>query len=174
MNVDFQKLINLIDNPTHCPMKAVAAHSAWIYGDENQALKMHDKPEDMLMHQLDLEQGGNEGLVAKYKQSSRVVSQIIAATIKSALSTTSYDALLVHKEKFIYKDAETGDQYYDGYVMLKMILNVIKPDLVVDVKTLEGYLQNMSLAKADNDFRRMCDVMLGWQQEINVEKGEDS
>jgi hypothetical protein len=58
--------------------------------------------------------------------------------------------------------------------MLKMVLNVIKPDLVVDVKLIEGYLQRMTLGKVDHDFKRMCDVMLGWQQEINVEKGEIS
>ena len=58
--------------------------------------------------------------------------------------------------------------------MLKMVLNVIKPDLVVDAKTLENNLKTMNIAKVDNDFRCMCDVMLGWQQEINVEKGEDS
>ena len=99
-------------------MAHVEAHTAWIMGDETQPLKRHDKPEDMLMHQLDLEQTGNAGLVAKYKQSSRVVSQLIASTIEAILTQTSYDALLVHKEKFIYKDAETGDQYYNGYTKL--------------------------------------------------------
>ena len=45
-----------------------------------------------------------------------------------------------------------------------MVLNVIKPDHVMDIKTLENNLKTMNIAKVDNDFRRMCGVMLGWQQ----------
>lgn len=172
MNADLKEMVSMIDDPAHVTMDHVKSRTAWFMGGDSQKLVAHKKPEDMLMEDLDLEASGNLGLVNKFKQQCRVVSQIIWATIKNHVSDKSYKSLLVHQHQFVFTDAETEDQYYDGFIMLKMVLDIIKPDVAVDVKLIENKLKSMTVAKGDNNFQLMCSMMMGWEQEIHVEKGD--
>jgi hypothetical protein len=111
MNADLKEMVSMIDDPAHVTMDHVKSRTAWFMGGDSQKLVAHKKPEDMLMEDLDLEASGNLGLVNKFKQQCRVVSQIIWATIKNHVSDKSYKSLLVHQHQFVFTDAETEDQY---------------------------------------------------------------
>ena len=56
---------------------------------------------------------------------------------------------------------------------MKMILNVVKPDVVIDVKELEQKLRKMTILTVGNDFRALATQMEELQQEINAQKGVD-
>jgi hypothetical protein len=51
------------------------------------------------------------------------------------LSVILYKALHLHKKDFAYECLETGDIFFDGYTLLRMIYVVVKPNpnIIVDV-----------------------------------------
>ena len=98
------------------------AFVAWFMGDDSQTRQKHADLKDMKMQPIDPNGAGNAGLTDLYKQSCRIVSQVIWHTIKNHISTTSYRSFLVHKKQFTYTCAETGEVYFEGFTLLKMIL----------------------------------------------------
>ena len=102
-----------------------------------------------------------------------VVSQIIWHTIKNHLTTTSYRSFLVKKNQFTYTCTESGDVHFEDFTLLKMVLSLIKPDILIDVKDLETKMKTITILKADNNFQTLCTYLEELQQEINAQKGED-
>ena len=163
---------NLIEDFNHLTMDQVMAFTSWFMGDIGQALAVRPA-NDMKMKWLDVNAPGNDGLVSCFKQECRTVSYVLWHTIKNHLSPASYKSLLVRKKDFAYECTETGDVYYDGYTLLRMIYTVVKPDVIVDIKDLQNKMEKMTILSAGNDFHKLSTSMEELQQEINAEKGED-
>ena len=163
---------NLIEDFNHLTIDQVMAFTSWFMGDIGQALVVRPA-NDMKMRWLDVNAPGNNGLVSCFKQECRTVSYVLWHTIKNHLSSPSYKSLLVRKKDFAYECTETGDVYYDGYTLLRMIFTVVKPDVIVDIKDLQTKMEKMTILSAGNDFHKLSTAMEELQQEINAEKGED-
>ncbi len=73
----------------------------------------------------------------------------------------------------MYKCAETGEVYFEGFTLLKMVFSVFKPDIVIDVKDLENKMKSITILKTDDNFCTLCTYLEELQQEINAQKGED-
>ena len=173
MNVAFTEHKHLLEEYQHITLDQVMAFVAWFMGDANQKRQKHANEKDMLMQPIDPNAAGNAGTTDLFKQSCRIVSQIIWHTIKNHITPTSYRSFLVHKKQFMYTCAETGEVYFEGFTLLKMVLSVVKPDIVIDVKDLENKMKSITILKADNNFRTLCTFLEELQQEINAQKGED-
>ena len=84
------------------------------------------------------------------------------------MSSTSYKFFPVHKKQFIYTCDRIGEVYFEGFALFKMILYVIKPGIVIDVKDLETKRKSITILKADNKYCTICTYVEGPQQEINA------
>ena len=63
--------------------------------------------------------------------------------------------LMVKKDKFSFKDTETGDEKYDGVILLKMILDDVKPSVIIDVQDLKDLLASTTLQKHGNNVQTL-------------------
>eukprot|EP00957_Ditylum_brightwellii_P159161 12113572-Ditylum_brightwellii.AAC.1 len=53
-----------------------------------------------------------------------------------------------------------------------MVLSVVKPDIVINMKDLKTKMKTITILKANNNFCTLCTYMEELQQEINAQKGE--
>ena len=174
-NVDFTEYKELLEEYQHISLDQIKAFVSWFMGDDSQALDKRDetKKDALKMFPVDVNATGNAGLVNRFKVQCRIVSGIILHTIKNHFTSTSYKSFFVHKKEFSYTCSETDEVSFEGFTLLKMMLNVVKPDVVIDVKDLEQKIRKMTILTADNNFRTLATKMEELQQEINAQKGED-
>jgi len=163
---------NLLEEYKHITIEQVMAFTSWFMGDEAQALAVR-APDDMKMRYLDVTAAGNSSLVARFKQELRTVSCLIWHTIKNHFSASAYKALLVRKKDFAYECTESSEVTYDGFTLLRMIFDIVKPSVIVDVNDLQRKMEKITLLSAGNNFQTLCTTLEGIQQEINAEKGDD-
>ena len=100
-NANLSDFKNLIEDFNHLSLDQVTAFASWFMGDVNKPLKTC-LPSNMTMRYIDVNAGGNAGLVACFKQECHTVSCLVWHTIKNHFSTISYEDLLVHKKDFAY------------------------------------------------------------------------
>ena len=174
-NVDFTEYKELLEEYQHISLDQIKDFVSWFMGDDSQALDKRDETDkdDMKMFPVDVNAPGNACLVNRFKVQCRIVSGVILHTIKNHFTSTSYKSFFVHKKEFSYTCSETDELSFEGFTLLKMILNVVKPDVVIDVKELEQKIRKMTLLTCDNNFRTLATKMEELQQEINAQKGED-
>ncbi len=168
MNVDFTDHKHLLKEYRHISPDQVMVFVAWFMGDASQKRNKHADLNDHLMQPIDPNDSDNAGAMDLFKQSCQIVSQIIWHTIKNHISLTLYRSFLVHKKQFMYECAETGEVYFEGFTLLKMILSVVKPDIVIDVKDLETKMKSITILKMDNNFCTLCTFLEELQQDINA------
>ena len=160
---------NLIEDFNHLSLDQVMAYASWFMLDVNKPLKTR-LPGDMTMRYLNVNAGGNEGLVACFKQECHTVSCLVWHTIKNHFSAVSYKALLVCKKDFAYVCSKSGDVFLDGYTLLCMIYVLVKPNVIVDVKDLHTKMAQLTILKCDNNFHTLSTTIEELQQEINAKK----
>lgn len=148
------------------------AFTSWFMGDEAQALAVRAS-DDMKMRYLDVTATGNSGLIACFKQELRTVSCLIWHTTKNHFSALAYKALLVRKKDFAYECTESSEVTYNGFILLRMIFDIVKPSVIVDVNDLQRKMEKITLLLAGNNFQALCTALEGIQQEINAEKGDN-
>ena len=174
-NVDFLDFKDLLEDYQHITLDQVKAFVSWFMGENSQALEKRDgsKKDSMKMYPVDPNLPGNAGLVNRFKIQCRIVSGIILHLIKNHFTSVSYKSFFVHKKQFSFTCSETDEVSFEGFILLKMILNVVKPDVVIDVKELEQKIRKMTIMTVGNDFRALATQMEELQQEINAQKGVD-
>jgi len=87
--------------------------------------------------------------VARFKQECRQVSCLIWHTIKNNFTSTSWKSLLVRKKEFSYECTETGQIEYEGFTLLWMIYNYVKPNVIVDINELQQKMEKITILTAD-------------------------
>ena len=174
-NVDFLDFKDLLEDYQHITLDQVKAFVSWFMGENSQALVKRDesKKDSMKMYPVDPNLPGNAGLVNRFKIQCHIVSGIILHLIKNHFTSVSYKSFFVHKKQFSFTCSETDKVSFEGFILLKMILNVVKPDVVIDVKELEQKIRKMTIMTVGNDFRALATQMEELQQEINAQKGVD-
>jgi len=171
-SVDLSDHKNLIDEYQHLTLEDVMAFASWFMGDINEPRTVRAL-NDMKMRFLDLEAAGNAGYVARFKQECRQVSCLIWHTIKNNFTSTSWKSLLVRKKEFSYECTETGQIEYEGFTLLWMIYNYVKPNVIVDINELQQKMEKITILSAGNDFLTLSTKLEELQQEINSEKGDE-
>eukprot|EP00957_Ditylum_brightwellii_P011680 882549-Ditylum_brightwellii.AAC.1 len=69
---------------------------------------------------------------------------------------------------FLYKDEATGCEYVCGVIFLKMMMEVMKPCLVVDHHAKETELENMTLALFRNNVQALLTMMQEKRNKIDT------
>jgi hypothetical protein len=173
MNVDLSGHFDMIKEYSHYSTTDVMAYMAWVMGDPSSAVrKKHDDPKKHMMYPLDTTLTGNPGKVALFKVQMRQVAQVLYYALKNAMTEEAYKSFSLQEKKFMYFDAETQDIIWDGFTFLSLVLDVIKPDTVVQVKTLETQFKAITLASCKGCFRTLVTTLENKAAEINEVAGE--
>ena len=108
---------------------------------------------------------GDELKTLRQKQQFHIHSEILFVSLQNILSDKSMDLQMVESEDFTFEDAE-GNKKFDGLIFLWIILNDIKPSMVVDVQDLEKELEDCTLLKQQNNVQILTKQMEKTWKEI--------
>ena len=73
-------------------------------------------------------------------------AQVICCALKNAMTEATCKSFAVKEKEFMCCDAETGDVIWDGFTFVRLVLDAIKPDTVVNIKSLETQFKAITLA----------------------------
>ena len=80
-----------------------------------------------------------------------------------------------YKMSFNFVDRMTGVVKYDGLILLRMMIEISKPDTVIDIREIELELDTITLhPRCGNDVNKCISNMLCKFQEIHERTGEAS
>jgi len=173
MNVDLSGWFDMVKEYSHYSTSDVMAYMAWVMGDDSSAVrKKYDDPKKHMMYPLDTTLTGNHAKVVLFKVQMRQVAQVLYYALKNAMTEDAYKSFALQEKKFMYNDAETQDIIWDGFTFLSLVLEVIKPDTVVQVKSLETQFKAITLASCKGCFRTLVTTLENKAAEINEVAGE--
>ena len=166
-NVDLLGHINILKEPHKLTLDDVRKFSAWIMGDETSSLTIPAEA-DMIIKAIDPNKPGNVGLANKRRILLRQYSGMLNFIIKNHLQRTSYTSLNPKSSIFEYKDEVSRRTYSCGLIKLKLVFDVINPQLVVDHAIKEQELENLSLAGCGNNVHTYLTSLQEKRNEINA------
>ena len=111
----------------------------------------------------------NIGLVRSYKVQLRIINQLVLHFLKNHVTTTSYKSFLAHKNGFSFTDEKTSNIVYSGLILLRKMLEVSKPETIVEVHHLEKQLDEITLwPEHENNVCQLITWMMTICQEIHA------
>eukprot|EP00957_Ditylum_brightwellii_P150808 11482715-Ditylum_brightwellii.AAC.1 len=122
----------------------------------------------MKVHAINPNKTSNQGLVNHHKIRLRRLSGALHFITKNHLKRASYNSFYPKKGSFLYKDEATGREYVCGVIFLKMMMEVMKPNLVVDHQAKETELENMTLALFGNNAQTLLTMMQEKRNKIDT------
>jgi hypothetical protein len=124
---------------------------------------------------FDCNEDNNKGLVRQQKIQLRIIDQLILHVFKNHLTTSAYKSFLAHKHDFSFIDEILGNEIHSGLVLMRTMLNVCKPETIVEVCQLNRELDSIVLWPThDNNVRLLTTRMMTLFQEIHVKTGKHS
>jgi hypothetical protein len=166
-NVNLKDYINILKEPHKLTLDDVRKFSAWIMGDENSSLSI-PAAADMVIKAIDPNKPGNVGLTNKRRILLRQYSGMLNFIIKNHLQRTSYTSLNPKSSIFEYKDEVSGRRYSCGLIKLKLVFEIINPQLVVDHAIKEQELEALSLVGCGNNVHTLLTSLQEKRNEINA------
>ena len=85
----------------------------------------------------------------------RTKSSMISKRIKSNITNSSWKSLMIHKDKFSWTSATTGEVKFDGPTMLYVLVSTLNPSTRVGVTEFKNKIQNTRLDKYDHNLKEM-------------------
>lgn len=104
------------------------------------------------------------------KQQYRIRSEMTSAIIQGIIAKRDWDLLVESEESAVTFVGVDGSQKIDGFLLLKVVLDDIKPEVVVEVRELEEKLESLTLAKCDNNVHIYTRTAENLWREIQREK----
>ena len=108
----------------------------------------------MIIKAIDPNAAGNVGLVNHKKIRNRQFSSALNFILKNHLQRASFISLNPKKDTFTYTDEFTGRKVDCGLIKLWTILNIVKPQLVVDYREHEKKLESLTLRLCGNNVQK--------------------
>ena len=105
----------------------------------------------MVIRALDPDVGGNLGLVNVRKIRLCQLSRALHFMFKNAILRSSYTSFM--PTDFTYSDEATGRSIVCGLILLKLSLDIMKPQVVVDHRVKETEMEGLTLAACGNNIR---------------------
>ena len=87
---------------------------------------------DMIIKAINPNAAGNLVLFNQHNIQPRWLTSILHFIFKNNLIRTGYSSFHPNKGKFIYKDKITSRAITCGFILFKMVMTVMKPQLAVD------------------------------------------
>ena len=122
---------------------------------------------NMIVVAVDLNKSGNIVLVNKRRILLRQYVGILNMILKHHLTRTGFVSLNPKSDLFKYRDETTGRVVECGLIKLKLVLEIIDPNLVVDYALKEHELESLTLAKCGNDVHDYLSKIQEKRNEIN-------
>jgi hypothetical protein len=95
--------------------------------------------------------------------------------LKNHLATSTYKSFLTHKHDFSFIDEISGNEIHSGLVLMQKMLNICKPETIVEVRHLKRELDSIVLWPThDNNVRLLTTRMITLLQEIHGKTGKHS
>ena len=89
----------------------------------------------------------------------RTKSAMISKRIKSSITTSSWESLMIHKENISWTSATTGEVKFDGPTMLYILVSALNPSTRVGVTEFKNEIQNARFDKYDHNLKEILDNM---------------
>lgn len=145
---NFTAWSKLLESYHSLTLEEVQAFACYNWG-ENDTVRA--KTASFQVKTLDFETQGSELERAKMKQQYRIRSEMLFKIIQNNIPETDFELLQVESDAFTFTDNVTGDEIGDGVILLKLILDDVKPSTVIDVQDLEEKLASATLLKHGNN-----------------------
>ena len=124
---------------------------------------------------LNCNDNSNKGLVRRYKIQLCIIDQLILHVLKNHLTTSTYNSFLAHKNDFSFVDEVSRNEIHHGLVLMSKMLDVCKPETIVEVGFLEKELDTIVLWPThENNVRLLTTRMMTLLQEIHAKMGTHS
>ena len=177
MKVSITKKVNLLTQWTKVSTARCQQFAQWYYGAD--AILLTDvfeaDPAQRTVAQLNVNKDNNKGLVRRYKIQLRILDQLILHVLRNHLTTSTYKSFLAHKHDFSFIDEVTGNEILSGLVLMRKMLDVCKPETIVEVRHLEKDLDTIVLWPThENNVRSLTTRMMTLLQEIHAKTGKHS
>ena len=117
----------------------------------------------------------NIRLANQWKIQLRTISNLVLRTLRSHITLASFKSFMPYKISFAFLDRVTGVVKYDGLILLRMMIEISKPDTVIDLCEIELELDTITLhPSCGNNVNKCISNMLLKFQEILARTGEAS
>ena len=147
MKVEFTEKVNLLSHWTKVPTAKCQQFAQWYNGDNSILLSeiFEADPANRKVVALGCNDNSNKGLVRRYKIQLRIIDQLILHVLKNHLTTSTYKSFLAHKHNFSFIDEVLGNENHSGLVLMRKMLDVCKPETIIEVHHLEKELDTIVL-----------------------------
>ena len=177
MKVEFTEKVNLLTHWTKVPTAKCQQFAQWYNRDDSILLTdaFEADPANCKVVALDCNDNTNKGLVRRYKIQLPIIDQLILHVLKNHLTTSTYKSFLAHKNNFSFVDEVSGNEIYSGLVLMRKMLNVCKPETIVEVRHLEKQLNTIVLWPThENNVHLLTMCMMTLLQKIHAKTGTHS
>ena len=173
MRINFLQRHELLTKWTSVPLKACQQFAQWYNGDDAMRLNTPFAPHLLRkVVSLDCNAAGNIGLVRRFKVQLRIIDQLVLNVLKNHITVSLYKSFLAHKVDFSFIGEKTGQPFYSGLILLLKMMDVCKPETIVEVRHLEQQLESITLWPGhDNNVRLLTTKMMTILQEIHAKTG---
>jgi len=173
MKVNFLTCIDMLMHWTKVSTDHCQNFAQWFNGADNMKLDApFGEAVDRKIIRLDCSPTDNIGLMRHYKVQLRIIDQLVFLVLNNHVTTTSYKSFLAHKNVFSFTDEKTGNIIYSGLILLWKMLEVSKPETIVEMRHLEKQLDEITLwPEHKNNVRQLTTRMMTICQEIHAKSG---
>jgi hypothetical protein len=173
MRINFLQRHDLLTKWTLVPVKACQKFAQWFNG--NDAMRLDTPFANHLSRKvvsLNCNAAGKVRLVCRFKVQLCIINKLVLNVLKNHITVSSYKSFLAHKVDFSFVDEKTGQPLYSGLILLQKMMDVCKPETIVEVRHLEQQLDTITLWPShDNNFRLLTTKMMTILQEIHAKTG---
>ncbi len=156
------KTANLITQHSLISMERCIREAHERYAEEIPEGEDIPKEGEFEIRELDPENNDDDKLVFY----NRVHGNVVSTLVQNMMTTTAWDELTLHKERFSFKDLTTGEWSIDGPCLVKTMLMKIDPDTMVGLESLRKKLETARLHQFKNNIPDMLNFMETTYKEI--------
>lgn len=165
--------INLLKKHAELTLSECQAYAQYNWGQNAQARAHGVDLHLMDIDPSDLIAGVPEETEIKRlisKQQYRVRAEMMALILNGIIEKDDWKLLIENDESKFTFVHPNGTQKLDGFLVLKVLLDDIKPEVVVEVRELEDRLQSLDMKKCNNNVLELTRKMESTWREINKAK----
>ena len=177
MKVDLRDRVDLLLQWTKVSTLRCQQFAQWFNGADDMLLDAPFEKDSSKRRvvALDCNDATNKGIVRRYKVQLRIIDQLVFHVLKNHLTASSFKSFLAHQHEFNFIDEKTGNQVKSGLVLMRKMLDVCKPETIVEVRHLEKELDSILLWPThENNVRLLTTRMMTVLQEIHAKTGQHS
>jgi hypothetical protein len=174
MKVMIIRRVNLLTQWTKVSTAKCQQFAQWYNGADDVLLTdpFQQDPTQRNVVALNCNEVNNKGLIHHHKVQLRIIDQLILHVLKNHLTTSTYKSFLAHKNDFSFINKVSGNEIHSGLVLMRKMLDVCKPETIVEVCHLEKELDTIVLWPThENNVRLLTTRMMTLLQEIYAKTG---